>query len=70
MAKAFFDDEMLDIPCPDCGKNAEKSVRWLKANKKLTCSGCGQTIDLQSDQFRREIAKAEKSIADFMKKFR
>ena len=70
MAKGFFDDQTLDIPCPDCGKKAEKSVGWLKANKKFTCSGCGQTIDLQSDQFRRELAKAEKALANFMKGFK
>lgn len=67
MAKGFFDKHVLSIPCPQCGHKNEKAVGWLKSNQRFTCVSCGVGIDLESDQFRREMGKVDRSIKDFQR---
>lgn len=64
-----FDKEQIEIPCENCGSKHKKTIRWVKGNKKLTCT-CGTVITINSDQFRREIDRVEKSITDLTKSFK
>ena len=64
----MFDSQTIDIPCENCNRNTPKSIRWLKSNKKFTCS-CGTIINLDSSDFIRQIKDIEKSIDDFGKNF-
>lgn len=59
----------IEIPClgSSCSKKIKKTIGWMKRNTQLTCPSCQTVMDLQSDQFRREVAKAEAALADFMK---
>jgi len=60
-----LDKQTIAIPCPQCGKKADKTITWLKANDKFTCGGCGGNVTVDRNQFLSEIKKAEKMLADF-----
>lgn len=53
----------IPVPCPACGNNNLRSVRWLRAGRPLACGSCGETINLDSRGIRDAIRDAEKSIA-------
>lgn len=59
---AFFDDQMLEFPCPNCGKKIKKSVRWFKQDGHSCPHGCG--LVFKTGQFQRQLKQAEKMIAD------
>ncbi len=39
-----FDDEKIDIPCPNCGHKAVKLLGWLKKNDTFTCAACNKSV--------------------------
>ncbi len=51
----------LEFSCPACGKKIKETIRWAKG-KSPKCPHCGGVFN--NDQFKPEIAKAEKSLAD------
>ena len=63
----MLDSETLEIPCPECGEKARKSIAWLKSNRQFTCAGCGSTINLQAEGLLAGIEEVEKAIADLGK---
>ncbi len=69
MAKRFFDDHEIDVPCPQCGHKTKQSIGWLRANKEMTCVGCGVAISLEDKGFRAGLDKVEKSLADLRNTF-
>lgn len=64
----FLDDTEIPIPCLECGKETAKTIAWVKRHKKFTCPGYGTVISLQTDQFRRMIAKNDRAYEEFRKK--
>lgn len=60
----LLDSAAIDVPCPQCGKKHKKTVGWLKTNKRIAC-GCGGNVTVDPSRFRREIAKAERDLANF-----
>lgn len=63
----LLDNQTIDIDCPACGHKSRKTVGWLKAHRDFACA-CGQTIHIEADQFRREIAKVDKAVDDLLRK--
>jgi len=61
----ILDDQSVDIPCPNCGHDNRRKIRWLKANKILICAACRERIHLESKQFLRSVKDAEKAVDDF-----
>lgn len=60
----MFDDTRMDLPCPHCGKKTAKTVRWLKSHSQMTCPACGEGFRLDTSEFKRGLAAAEKKVAD------
>ena len=54
----LLDNEPLEFPCPNCGKNIRQTIGWVKTHNYYTCI-CGCRIELRTDQFRRKIAEIE-----------
>lgn len=59
----FLDNEEIEIPCENCGRKSKKSIGWIKGHTEFSCA-CGTRIRLQASQFKSEIAKVERSLAD------
>lgn len=68
MSKGIFDSAEIDLDCPICGTTQRKTIGWLKSHSIMSCPGCGRTIDLVDQGFKKELAEAEKSIKGFSKK--
>ena len=65
----MLESQSIEVPCPQCGKKAKKTIGWIKAHSEYTCAGCNNTVKLDRNKFLREIEKAEKSIRDLTKGF-
>ena len=60
----MFEKAEFPIKCGKCGRVTKKTVAWLKHGTGFTC-GCGTRIDVDANQFNREMRKVDKSIDDF-----
>ncbi|MDX0408504.1 hypothetical protein GOL30_33000 [Sinorhizobium medicae] len=72
LGAAMLNSEEIDIPCPECGHEASKTVDWVKANDELSCRRCGSVINLENERpfliiahVTRRIAKLRRSLAKF-----
>lgn len=65
----LFDNASIDIPCSECGHKTPKTIGWIKRHNNFACT-CGTNITLDGDDFRRELAKVEKSLAKAMTAFK
>lgn len=61
-----IDHVKIEIPCERCGNKTKKTVGWVRTHSQLTCR-CGMNIVFDADQFKGEIARAEKSFAELYK---
>lgn len=62
---SVLDSQAIAIPCPKCGHQSSHTIRKLKTNPHLTCSGCGQGFQIDATDMRRKIAEVEKTLANF-----
>ncbi|HNX34253.1 MAG TPA: hypothetical protein PKM57_06470 [Kiritimatiellia bacterium] len=60
----MFDNEKLDIDCPNCKGRFRMTVRDLK-RPGAKCPKCGAQFD--SSQFKRELDKVNRQIKDLEK---
>ena len=60
----IFDNQSIDIPCPDCGHKVAKTIAWLKTHRDFTCR-CGARVSLDPSQLRGQIAKVDRAFDDF-----
>jgi DNA-directed RNA polymerase subunit RPC12/RpoP len=58
----------LSIPCPKCGQKFQKTIEWLKANKKHVCSRCKAEITIDSTKLFREIEEAKRKAVQTLRK--
>lgn len=57
-----FDDYLIPIPCPECNGTIDKSIGWIKHNRKFWCAHCHREIDLMSGPFVTKMRKIDKAI--------
>ena len=67
--KNLLDGSEIEILCENCRRKTKKTIGWIKTHNKFTC-GCGTEITLDANQFRSEIAKVERSLADLEATFK
>ena len=65
-----FDSEVIEFPCPKCGKKLEETVGRLKNNQNLTCFHCAVTFGVNAEKLRSGLQSAQKSIDNFMAELR
>ena len=44
-----FEDQVLTLPCGQCGKEFKKTIRWLQSHNEITCD-CGGVLRVNSHQ--------------------
>jgi len=57
----YFDDQSISIPCPECKKEHEKTIGWIKAHSSLACS-CGVTITLDKSDLVSKLEDVEREL--------
>ncbi len=62
----LIDNQEIEIPCSKCGCKTKKSIGWLKNNNYFICT-CGTKINLDTSQFKDEIAKVDSAFAELQK---
>lgn len=65
----MFDTASIDIPCPGCGHKTAQKFGWLKTHDQFTCAGCGNTVTVETEQFRSALKRVDKAIADLTRHF-
>jgi hypothetical protein len=63
----MFDYSWIEAPCPNCGFVNDITLRQIRLEEKIICTGCHQTIQLvdehvSSERGQREINKAVEKI--------
>jgi transcription elongation factor Elf1 len=56
----MFDNAPIEFDCPQCAHKIEKTIGWLTSHDKMTCEGCGVTINLDM----HELAGSMKQLED------
>ena len=65
-----FDNSRVELPCPKCGHKHAKTISWLKANRRLACESCRESITIDNSNFASGLKKADKSFEDFRRRIR
>ena len=55
-----LDKEIIEIPCPACGKKIKKPISWFKKDNLCPHIGCGAR--LVADKTRRKLVAIEKEL--------
>ena len=59
------DAHEIRFQCPKCGHELKQTIGRLKANERMTCSGCGVGINIDTNR----LAKATEEIQNAIEKF-
>lgn len=63
MPKGVFDDQKIDIPCPECRRQTATRIGKLKRDPHVVCA-CGARIDVDAQELLRELKQVEKSLSN------
>jgi hypothetical protein len=63
----FDPNAKFDINCPN-GHTVSVTLGEMRQSALVTCPTCRATIQLEGDQFDRQMREAEKSVEDFGKR--
>ena len=60
----MFDDETVDIACPNCGQINSIPVRDFEASPeaRVSCCHCGVMVKVEAEEFRRRLAQVRKEL--------
>lgn len=62
----MFEDETIDIACPNCGRKNAILVRDFEASSeaRVTCQHCGVIVKIEADEFRRRLTVVRKELEE------
>ncbi len=69
MAQGLFDDQKIDVPCPECGLKTKARIGKLKRSPTLRCRA-GHDFDVDAKQLLRDLKEVDKAVADLAKSFK
>jgi hypothetical protein len=67
---SIFDNETLNIPCPNCQTQIPKTVRWIKDNSDFSCPSCDVHIEISKNDFIEKLTEADKALDSFSDLFK
>jgi hypothetical protein len=62
----FLDDSEIDLECPSCHHEFQRTLGQLKDSPEITCPGCGGIIEIDF-QRSSDLKKAEDALDRFHK---
>lgn len=69
MPKGLFDDQSIDIPCPQCKAKVTARIAQLKRQPTLKCRA-GHSFDVDAKELVRKLEQAEKALSNLGKNFK
>ncbi len=60
----MFDDETVDIVCPNCGRKNPILVRDVEdhSETRVNCHQCGAVVKVDAEDFRRRLAQVRQEL--------
>lgn len=59
---AGVDSHQIRFQCPKCGHDLKQTIGRLKLNKRMTCSGCGVGINIDTDRLAKAAVEIQKAL--------
>jgi len=56
------DEKLIGFQCPNCGQDLKQSIRQIRANQHMTCSGCGIGINIDTDRLAKAVDEIQKAM--------
>src|ERR1700738_2186582 len=56
------DSNEIEFQCPNCGNDLKQTIGQLKAEKHMTCPGCGIGINIDTDRLAKAAEEIQKAI--------
>jgi transposase-like protein len=63
----MFENADIELSCPGCKHKMTKTLGWITSHNQFVCTGCNQTITLETDQLARDLKKVDKILDSFPK---
>jgi hypothetical protein len=65
----MFEDETVDIACPNCGQKNSILVRDFEASSeaRVGCHHCGVIVKVEAEEFRRRLALVRKELEEIQR---
>ena len=62
----MFEDETVDIACPNCGHKNSVLVRDFEASSeaRISCVHCRAIVKVEAEEFRRRLAEVRHELVD------
>jgi uncharacterized Zn finger protein (UPF0148 family) len=62
----MFEDETVDIACPNCGEKNSILVRDFEASAeaRVSCAHCGVKVRVEAEEFRQRLALVRKELEE------
>jgi transposase-like protein len=62
----MFEDETVDLACPNCGQKNSILVREFETSSetRLSCHHCGVTFKVEAEEFRHRLALVRKELEE------
>jgi predicted RNA-binding Zn-ribbon protein involved in translation (DUF1610 family) len=57
-----LDSNEIEFQCPSCGNDLKQTIGQLKAEKHMTCPGCGIGINIDTDRLANATEEVQKAI--------
>jgi len=62
----MFEDETVDIACPNCSQKNSILVRDFEASSeaRVSCHHCGVIVKVEAEEFRQRLALVRKELEE------
>ena len=70
MFEGVFDDAEIAVPCPECGKENQRTLGSLRAQDQFNCAGCGKLIAPDATDLNQGVGAAEQALDNLRKSLR
>ena len=62
----MFEDETVDITCPNCNQKNSILVRDFEASAeaRISCHHCGVMVKVEAEEFRQRLALVRKELEE------
>lgn len=62
----MFEDETVDIACPNCGQKNSILVRDFEASSeaRVSCHHCAAIVKVEAEEFRQRLAVVRKELEE------
>jgi transcription elongation factor Elf1 len=68
----MFEDETVDIACPNCGHRNSLLVREVEAKTEshIVCNNCKAFVKIETEGFQQRLDQVRKELADIEREAR